>query len=190
MKQVIGIATVFCLALTACSDSQMQVGDRATITGQVSSRNAVQKTQVVNQKKGSIEKSYEDISYSADLISAFEFIERRGEKPAEADRKDLENESVVIFEMSCNEGVSSIFESKKIKMSQEDATAYLMDNVGKDFTVVQGEKEHTPHTVLYDGHLTGANKIRVFLFFNELEKNEKSQFKYYDRLFGAGFMNL
>jgi len=89
-----------------------------------------------------------------------------------------------------NEGVESIFNSEKMQMNSEDATKYLMGAITKDITLMQGDQEFSTESVLYDGNLSGANKIRVYLFFRDLDQSEWTQIKYYDRLFGSGMINL
>ena len=132
----------------------------------------------------------DDILYKIDILSALDYLKIKNEDPSSADIPELEKESVLIFEIQTLEAVQDIFRSQKIKRDKEDAIKYLMDQISADMTLIQDENEYSPTGMQYDGMLTSANKIRLFVFYKDVNVKELITFKFYDRLFGAGLINL
>jgi hypothetical protein len=131
-----------------------------------------------------------NIHYNFDVLSALDFLEIKGEHPSPKDEQSLRNESVVILEIQTLENIQDIFLSEKLTFNKEDAIKYLVGDVAADFTLVQDKEEFTPTGVQYDGMLTGTTKIRLFIFYKNVNVKREVKFKFYDQLFGAGMINL
>ena len=142
----------------------------------------------ITDKNGAV--IFGNVQYKADFMPALKFLKRKGEVVAETDKAGLRKEAVLLLEMQVNEGVKNIFDSKQLQLNNQEATEYLMGAVAKDITLTQGKNEFEANAVQYDGNLSGANKLRVFLFYTDIDANKETKIKYYDRLFGAGLVNL
>lgn len=185
-----GVSLVLAI-LIGCSENVEIDSSMANtkLTNSGTTSNKEKQVNEVNSKASKIT-NIDNVQYKVDLMSALRFIEIKGERVAEEDIKDLEKESVLILEIAVNEGVKDVFESDKLGYDKEEAVKYLMGEIGNDLTLFQGEEEFQTQAIQYDGNLTGANKIRVFFFFTELDSSKETTIKYYDRLFGAGLINL
>lgn len=186
------IMTVFAgSTLISCSgiSSSDEYSESMKLSGNQSEENTVFAA-AENSNERKVAETHNDVRYKIDLLSAKDFIERKGERVAKSDVQKLKKESVLILEMHVNDRVKSALESSKMVMSKEDAVSYLMSGIIKDVTIGQKKETFKPYEVLYDGHLTGANKLRVFLFFQDVDLNKTSKIQFYDRLFGAGLINL
>lgn len=128
------------------------------------------------------------IQYSIDILSALEYVNRRGEEPDPGDVDELRKESVLILEMESMEKIQEIFESSRIQMDKEDAIKYLIGEITSDIVLTQGENEYLPTAVQYDGMV--KNKFRLFLFYKDVDVRAGIRVSYYDRLFGAGLIQL
>ena len=131
-----------------------------------------------------------DIRYRFNVLTALDYLKQKGEQPSEQDISALKKEFVAILEIETLEAIKDVFSSEKLKMNKEDVIKYLMGEISADIELLQDDKEFAPTGVQYDGMLTGANKFRLFLFFKDLNVERTVVLKYYDRLFGAGLINL
>lgn len=188
---IILIVLVSTLMFSACSgdNDQYTSGAQGEISN-VSKKSGEKNTSSASQKEVKVMETQGNVTYKIDLISAKEFIEHKGERVAKADIPKLKKESVLILEMQLNEGVKSVLESKNLTMSKDDAVSYLMSQIKSDVSISQGKDSFDPYEVLYDGHLTGANKLRVFMFIQDLDLTKTANITFYDRLFGAGLIKL
>lgn len=133
------------------------------------------------------------VLYSADVISALEFLQRKGEVPSGEDLESLKKENVLILEIETHESLSSIFDSKKIKFDKDEAMSYMMSGILGDVSILQNNEEISAYDVLLDKDISNASgnkKVRFFLFLNEFNTNDSYKIKYFDRLFGGGTINL
>jgi hypothetical protein len=130
------------------------------------------------------------ISYSIKALSGLEFIERKGESPDPEDIAFLEEETVLLFEFEENEIGKKIFDSEQLTFDKDEAIKYLSGKIIGDIEIEQGEEKLIPDAALYEGISSSDSKIRVVLFFTELDKNKEFTLQYYDRLFGAGLIKL
>lgn len=120
-------------------------------------------------------------------IDALSYLERSGSQVAEADKKDLSDESVFMLEYQLSDGKSPK-ESPSIQLSPDQMTQYFMGNIIDDFSVSQGKQSFKANGVQYDGEI--GNKLRVVFFFKGVDIMEKFEINYHDRLFGRGSMKL
>ncbi len=135
-------------------------------------------------------KKIDGISYTYDLISAIDFLKRKGEQPDAADLESLKRESVLILEISTGENILSIFDSPRMTMDQEESVQYLLGQINSDLVLYQGEQEFSPSGSLPDALQVGTNSIRTFFFFTDVNSEESAEIKYYDRLFDNGFIHI
>lgn len=193
-KIVFAVATS--LLLFSCQKEEVSAGGGAAMerTGINESLGSPgNKDNRIAIKKGDHEILVNGIYYKTDLISALEFIERKGEKADEKDVAQLKKESVLILDIELNEATTSIFDSEHLTMSRDEAMSYMMHGIIGDIHVEQNKEEHLAHTVLVDkdsGQWSGKGGLRFFLFFNDLDPDKKMQTTYYDRLFGGGAITL
>ena len=131
-----------------------------------------------------------EIQYSFNILSALDYLKGKGERPLPQHVEGLKKESVVIFEINSLEKIKDIYASEKIQMNKEDAIKYLMGSISTDITLVQDNKEFNTTGTQFDGMLTGANTFRLFLFYKNVNVEKPITLKFYDRLFGAGMINL
>lgn len=135
-------------------------------------------------------KTLNGITYSFRLMSALEFLERKGELVAESDKTELIKEVVLIATFKNSEAHKSIFEASQITMDQEAATQYLVGTLADDLTLEQGGKSITPSGVQYEKSIAEMGQLRAFFYFNEINEAKKTKIIYYDRLFGAGLIRF
>lgn len=133
------------------------------------------------------------VQFTADLISAIDFIKQRGETPLQEDIPALEKEHVLILEMEDLQARSGIYASKRIQFSEENVARYMLSGLIQDAVVIQENEKHYANAVQFDkdmGTTAGSRKLRAFLFFNDLDKNKPFDIQYFDRIFGTGQINL
>src|SRR3989338_3245114 len=142
----------------------------------------------LDEKEISNQSTIHQIRYSIDVLSALEFLNRRGEEPDPNDVADLRRESVLILEMESTEELQEIFFSSRMQMDKEDAIKYLIGEISNDLVLKQGENEYSATGLQYDGML--KNKLRLFLFYKDIDVHAAIHVSFYDRLFGAGLIQL
>ena len=130
------------------------------------------------------------VGYSVSLVRALDFLDRKGERVAEEDKADLSREAALILETELKEGHRDIFDSPRMTLSKDDAIQYLVGKISEDVMIYQDTKEFKPTGVSYEGALGNKNKMRVILFFRDLDLNKKMRVSYYDRLLGSGIINF
>lgn len=136
-------------------------------------------------------KTENGITYSIDLMSAVDFVSRKGEHIDMADRMELMKETVVILTIDLNNAKESdVFESEKLTMSREDAMNYLVGNIASDIEIKQGKNSISPSGVEYDAGISKPSELRVFIYFNNIKTNQPSNVVFYDRLFGSGLLRF
>jgi len=133
-------------------------------------------------------KTANGITYEFHTMSALEYLANKRVKPDEADLKELEQESVVMLEIS--EDIHDILESKKLELSRDDLNMYLCDRIIDDITIIQDGKSITPNAVQYEGKIGSGDRIRATFYLKGLKKELPYQVKFYDRIFGNGFIKI
>lgn len=187
------VSLLLCLAISMLfgCNSLDQPDNSAEIANVKSESGEIVTSPEVELKEGTIARS--GISYNADLVTAFEFIERRGEKPDPGDKEQLRKEHVMILEIEDHTTKESTLHSERLRMSDEALASYMMSGIVEDVMVIQGEDSLFAHSAHFDkdiGGTSGARKLRAFLFFNNIDGKKKIETHYFDRLFGAGHIKL
>lgn len=131
------------------------------------------------------------IKYQFKVVSALDFLARNHERVAEEDKKDLAEESVIIFELQDTNAFKNIFEHERLVMDRDQTIQYLCGGVMNDLTVEQDGKRLSCNGVQYEG-VMGANnnKIRVLTFFKGVDLNQDFHIQYNDPLFEAGLVRV
>lgn len=135
-------------------------------------------------------KVIQQTGYTARVISAIEFLERKGESIDAADKKDLEKEAVVLLELETPDKGKDFFESPAIGYTKEEGMQYLVGDIARDVTLFQGKNEFHASGTSFERSSGQQNKIRVILFFSGVNASEEMRINYYDRLLGAGIINF
>lgn len=131
------------------------------------------------------------IKFQFKTISALNFIERTGQRVYEDEKHEINNESVIIFEISDTNSINNIFEHPKMVFSQDDAVQYLTCQLATDLKIVQGGKTFSPNGVQYEGVMGAtSNIIRVITFFKGIDLEKEYTIEYNDQLFDAGLVIL
>jgi len=130
------------------------------------------------------------ISYKVNGLSAFNYLQRKGEHIQSADLGELKKESVFMLEFESSKSTQNLFESEEMEMSKDDAVQYLVGDVLEDFTIKQNGKEFIPTGAFYEGQLGGQNRIRITFFAKGINLKQDYQIVYYDRLFGKGIVKI
>jgi len=181
------IGIIACCFSFGCETDTSFVGAKATIGGQ--SEKVIGSSSTNKQKFETNVKSINGVSFKADLMSADEFLKRRGEVVSENEAVKLSKESVLLFEVTLESG-AAILDAQSLQISQNELPSYMMAQLKNDLIIVQNNKSYSATDVLFDGNSVSRNKIRAFLFFNQLSIDKKIQTKYNDRLFGSGTIIL
>lgn len=136
-------------------------------------------------------KTENGITYSIDLMSAVDFVSRKGEQIELADRMELMKETVAILTIDLNNTKETdVFESSKMTMEREEAMNYLVGNIASDIEIIQGKKTLSPKGVEYDAGISKPSQLRVFIYFNNIKIDQPSSVVLYDRLFGSGLLRF
>ncbi len=143
---------------------------------------------VVSSKSSS--KTHNGITYSFNMMSAIDFLTKKGEQVAKNDRDELSKETVVIVTFNSSNKNKNIFELEQMAFDKEVATQYLIDAFGKDVTIEQGGKTFSPTGVHYETGIGEIGQLRAFLYFEGINISNPAKVIYYDRLFGAGLLRF
>lgn len=128
----------------------------------------------------------EEVRYSIKVMTALEFLEKKGEKPASKDLESLRNETVLMLDYQCKSGELEDF----AKLDSEQAIRYLNKAIAANITMVQTGNKPQITGVLLEGQSLKQRKLRVLLFYKALQPNQPYQFHLEDQLFGAGNITL
>lgn len=128
--------------------------------------------------------------YTIRIVSALDFLKGKGEEVESVDREALENELVVLLEIESPDPGKDFFASSRSAFSKEDGLQYLVGEISRDLTLVQGKQEFYPSGVNYEQSFGQAHKINVLFFFNGVDKNKSMELKYYDRLLDGGMIHF
>ena len=135
-------------------------------------------------------KTHNGITYSFRMMSATDFLTKKGEQVALGDRAELDKETVVIVTFNSSNKHKDIFELEQMAFDKEAATQYLIGALGDDVTIEQGGKTLTPTGVHYETNFGEIGQLRAFLYFDGIELSKPAKVVYYDRLFGAGLLRF
>ncbi|MDH4472378.1 MAG: hypothetical protein QE487_07200 [Fluviicola sp.] len=135
-------------------------------------------------------KTHNEITYSFQLMSALDFVTKKGEKVAASDTADLKKEVVMIATFQHAKSQKDILDSDQITLDKEAATQYLVGELASDVTLEQAGKKVSPTGVHYEKSVGQIGQVRAFLFFEDVSATQLSTIIYYDRLFGAGLMRF
>lgn len=135
-------------------------------------------------------KKMEDITFSANILAAHDFLTRKGEKIDPNEMEDLKKETVVILEFELAQKHKRILESKSIEMSKDGTIEYLVGEIINDVSIFQDGKTVSPNGHQYENSFGKQNKTRVYFFFKNIDKNKELRITYHDKLFGAGLINF
>jgi hypothetical protein len=136
-----------------------------------------------------VSEHHNGIGYTFQLIGAEEFVSRKGETIAEADRKALSEESVLIVDFAAADN-KDVFSDSRITMDGDAALQYLVGDIAADISIEQGGKTFEPEGSHYEKGLSGMGQLRSFVYFRGVDPSKPAKVVYYDRLFGAGFMRI
>jgi hypothetical protein len=136
------------------------------------------------------EKQFNDVLYSVSVIPATEFLQRKGERVAPEDRKSLSQETVLMLEFALADSQKDIWKYTGMRLSDEDAAQYLTGQLAADIVIEQGGKEWQPTGSSFEGRNGAVNKIRVQLFFGNIDCKQPLKVRLYDQLFGAGLIKF
>ena len=131
---------------------------------------------------------HKEIQYAIHVMSALDFVKRKGETPEVEDIDVLKKETVLFLEFE-SEG-TNILESEQIQLSEEEVFQYVTSKISGDIEIEQEGELISPDGVLLDRSTRGTNKLRTILFFSTLNHEKEFLFKYKDQLFGAGEIKL
>lgn len=192
MKFLIYILVTFILLCTSCKSDVNNAISPSSIKYVNADGKKLQRTIVsvkpYEDKLG--KKKFEEIRYNIGFVSAIEFIERKRQKIEEKDRKELMKESVGIFDIELMHSSRGILESYRNPLDQDQTIQYLSGNIVKDFKVEQGGIEYLPSAHHFENSQSKRNRIKLYIFFKDLDLKRKMRFVYHDRLFGAGMLNF
>jgi len=135
-------------------------------------------------------KTHSGITYSFRMMSATDFLTKKGEQVGLSDRAELDKETVVIVTFNSSNKHKDIFELEQMTLDKEAATQYLVGAFGDDVTIEQGGKTLTPTGVHYETNFGEIGQLRAFLYFEGIELSKPAKVVYYDRLFGAGLLRF
>ncbi len=128
------------------------------------------------------------VSYMFKELTALDYLNGKGEKVLDADRADLEKESVFMLEFKLQDSHRDIKDSPLLKLSKDDLGQYLIGKVSDDFKIYQDNKTFVPAASHYEGII--GDKIRVTFFFQEVDLSKKIEIEYVDRVFGNGLIKM
>lgn len=134
------------------------------------------------------EKQLNGIVYSAAVLTAEQFLLRKGERISPEDKEALAQEQVVLLEFSLKDTRKDLWTSDKLTMSREEAANYLAGKIGADIAIEQAGKNFLPNGYSFEGMSGG--KIRTPFFFKGLDMSLPMTVKYYDALLGGGMMRM
>ena len=189
MKGHFIIPIVFLAFILACEKSTPEVSN--DVKWNSNKEEDSSDTELISEGKGKARSG--SLRFKADLISAVDFIKLRGEVPAQEDLAQLAKEHVVILEVEDAKATTGIYSSKRLLLSKEDLSSYMMAGITNDLIVIQGDETYLAHSTLFDkdiGTTAGGNTLRVFLFFNDLDDSKPFDIQFNDRLFGTGSIKL
>lgn len=191
LKSIYIIGAVVCLA--SCSSDKIDINAEQSVDAQIAGN--VEKQTGSEAESESLDylskvEDIEGVQYSITAMSGLEFIEGKGEVVEASDIDALKKESVIFLEFTNNDPNKKLMEDENFTMQKDDAITYLASGIVADINIEQNEKMIQPNGVLYEKSVSGDHKIRVALFFTDVQMSEEFSFQYYDRLFGAGIVKL
>lgn len=138
-----------------------------------------------------IVKRYNSVAYHFKLINSLDFLYQSGKKVDNNDKEELDKETVLILEFeNLVDGQLSVYDNKSIKFNKDDAIKYLSGNILSDIEIIQNDSTFYANGVNFEGNVGNTGSIRALLFFKGIDTKQKSKIHYYDRLFGAGLINI
>ncbi len=126
-----------------------------------------------------------NIEYYADVMSALDFIERKGEKVQPSDLNRLSSEVVLLLRYT-DLSSKKILESSDLKMGKTATLQYMAGEMQFDLVLVQGAKKISCSGVQLETLATEGARLRVMAFFSDVDLEEPVTIKMNDKLFGAG----
>ena len=135
-------------------------------------------------------KKSETIRYSAGVVSAIEYLNRKKQRVENVDYNDLKKESVLIFDIEIVSQHKKIFQSERLKYDKDYTIQYLVGNFLNDIQIEQNKKIIYPNAHQYENNVLNQNRIRVFVFFSGLDLRKKMRVIYRDQLFEGGIINF
>jgi hypothetical protein len=181
------------ILITLCACSEDQVAEKNYIIKpdgtKVYRTEGVELTLLEKDEQGNV-KNFEGVSFVFKDVSALDYLDRVGEVPSSQDKIALADESVFMLEFVGHKFSGSIFENSEMAKPESEATQYLIGEIEKDFTIVQGGKRCVAQGVQYDGKIGSDQKIRVAFFLKGVDLALPYTIEYYDRLFGKGLVKL
>lgn len=192
-KSIIFFPILLLWTLFSCEEEKMKVNP----TGSYFLENEKQdgaSTRVYLSSKSIIDekgnKKIEEVKYSMGIVSAIEFIAKKGRNSTQNELSKLKSESVAILEFEPTEEHKNIFEAKRNSLNKDKTIEYLMGNIAKDITIEQGGIIYNSNDLLYENSFSKQNRIRLYFFFTGIKSNEEMKIMYHDRLYGAGLINF
>jgi hypothetical protein len=129
------------------------------------------------------------IDYKVSIVSALDFLKRKGEKLTQEEQESIKNEQVCFVDIIDIRTHKDIFEHDNIQHSKSKLIQYLMMNVEKDIIAFQGKKEFSPTASFYEGQYT-KNGLRMYFYFKELNLNSPVELLFNDNILNQGLIRF
>jgi hypothetical protein len=180
---------LFVLIVYSCSDEKVKLIQASSERDEKKQQMIILNGKPILQHDDT-KKEVSGIVYQCTMISALDYLKRKGEKPDKIDLVQLEKETVFIYEISIQNQTKKIMDSPRIEMNDDDLMKYLAGTVSNDFEVEQDGKTYISNGALYEGTVGNGNTLRIYFFLKGLDLNRKMMIRYYDRIFGSGFIKI
>lgn len=170
-----------CKEKTELSDDLKTVNDTSELTENISLE-FVKKGDSKNLKR----QAYKEVGYEIKTISAIEFLERNGENVSSEDIEELKKESVFILDItSLSKSTRSPFSLDQCTLDKEKAIEYFSFKLEDKIHIKQSGQSFRPTGSHFERDFGLSDRLRVVMFFKNVDLNESLEFIYQDYLFGA-----
>ena len=192
VKPLICVMIIGCYFLCSCkektelTDDLEAVNDSSELEESFSLK-FVKKGDDKNHKR----QAYKEVGYEVKTISAIEFLEIEGENISSDDMDELKKESVFILDItSLSKSSRSPFTLKQCSLNKEKAIEYFSFKLEDKIHVKQNGESFQPTGSHFERDFGLSDRLRVILFFKNVDLNQSLEFFYQDNLFGAGKLNF
>lgn len=192
-KSIILFPILLLWTLFSCEEEKMKVNPTGSYFLEdekqdgASTRVYLSSKSIIDEKGN---KKIEEVKYSMGIVSAIEFIAKKGRKSTQNELSKLKSESVAILEFELTKEHKNIFDANRNSLNKDNTIEYLMGNIAKDITIEQDGIIYNSNDLLYENSFSKQNRIRLYFFFTGIKSNEEMKIMYHDRLYGAGLINF
>ncbi len=134
-------------------------------------------------------KKINNYQYSVNLISAYDYIRIKHESIEPGDISELKQEKILLLEIDDLKN-RKILDEKKIRISKDEMTKYLIGSITNDISLVTKNKNIYPLNVNFETAHGAENKLKFVFFFDSKINSKIDHVEFYDRFFGSGLIRL